>query len=125
VLRVKVASIRNPLSATPFQRRALPKGSRFVGVRLTLVNAGKSTWTGSPAQASTLLTNKDTQAAKGGVAGQCGGAFATRVEISPDSRQRGCLVFVLDRRERPATFQFSASAPAALAGEWKIPRRRR
>jgi hypothetical protein len=124
VLGVKVAAVVDPFSATPFQRKALASKSRFAGVRLTIVNKGKSTWVGAPGAALTAITSRETQAAKGGNAGTCGGTFVARAEIPPGSRQRGCVTFVLRKGERIRTIQFAPGGTGALSAEWTARRRR-
>jgi hypothetical protein len=125
VLAVKVAAIVDPLDATPFQSKALARKSRFVGVRLTIVNKGPATWVGSPGSGLTAITTRDTQAAKGGNAGTCGGSFVARAEIPPGTRQRGCITLVLRKGERVRTIQWAPGGAGALSAEWTAKRRRR
>ena len=125
VLAVKVAQVVDPVDATPFQSKALAKRQRFAGVRLTIVNKGKSTWVGAPGADVTAITSRDTQATKGGNAGGCGGPFAARAEIPPGKRQRGCITLILRKGERVRTVQFAPGGAGALSAEWTAKRQRR
>jgi hypothetical protein len=119
-LKVKVARLVKGLQPNSFQLGGSHKGMKFVGVQLTIVNAGRATWSGSPGKVSTLLTNANTQAGTLTAAGTCGGAFSTKVEILPGERQRGCVPFVLKTGQRAQRFQFSPDAPATPPVEWSL-----
>jgi hypothetical protein len=121
-LTVKAARVISGLQPNSFQLAGSHKGLKFVGVQLTIVNTGRATWTGSPGKVSTLLTSSDTQAATITAAGNCGGAFSTKVELLPQERQRGCVPFVLKKGQRPRRFQFSPDAPATPPAEWSLRR---
>lgn len=122
-LEVRLIRVIDPVRATAFERESLPKGRRFVGVRLSLRNAGNSSWAGYPGLIGTLITRSDEQATSTGQAGPCGGAFSQKAEISPRRRQVGCLAFTVPRRERLRSFQFSPDFPASPGAEWALPRR--
>jgi len=94
----------------------------FVGVRISLTNIGRWPWSGKPGDVSTLVTSADTQAGKATSAGGCGGAFSLKTEISAGERQRGCLVFILPKRQRPKLFQFSPDYPATPPLQWALTR---
>jgi hypothetical protein len=121
-LHVSVTRILDPLHPNSFQAGGLAKGSRYVGVRISIRNVGRSTWTGGPAKASTLLTTSDTQASHGTSVGACADPFAAAAQVTPGERQRGCVVFVLHRKQRAKTFQFSPDAPASPPAEWSLRR---
>jgi len=119
-LTVKVTKVVRGLQPSNFQFGGSRKGLRFVGVQVTLKNTGRATWSGSPGQASTLLTSSDTQARTMTAAGTCGSAFYTKVELLPDERQRGCVPFVLKKTQKPTRFQFSPDPPATPPVEWVL-----
>jgi uncharacterized protein DUF4352 len=121
-LHVTVTGVIDPLHPNSFQAAGLAKGTRYVGVRLSIKNVGRSTWSGGPAKASTLLTSSDTQANHGTSVGACAGPFAGGAQITPGERQRGCVVFVLRRKQRAKTFQFSPNSPATAPSEWSLGR---
>jgi hypothetical protein len=123
-LKVRATRLINRINGNFFQRGALQKGNRFVGVRLSLTNVGRIGWSGSPGDLSTLLTSSDTQAAHGNSAGGCGAPFAQKAELSPGERQRGCVVFIVARGDQPKIFQFSPNAPTTPPAEWSAHRRR-
>lgn len=119
-LRVTVTKVLTHPTATSFQRRSIPKGGKFVAVRMTIVNVGKATWAGQPGDDSALIDNAFEQALHGPDIERCGGPFAKRVELRPGERQRGCLVFVMPTHRRPRFFQFNPDFPASQAGEWDV-----
>lgn len=121
-LVVTVTRIRNKLAATPYQRSLLADRWHYAGVSLSIKNLGPSTWSGSPASSSALITNTATQAVLGATAGDCGGPFAQRAEVRPKSRQRGCIVFVLKPGEKPAAYQFAPGFPTAEGVQWNVRR---
>jgi len=116
------------VAATRYIRRLQPrflqapklKGSRYFGVQLTLVNVGQAAWSGSPARAATLVTDRDTQAPKVKAVGSCGGPFGAKVELVRGERQRGCLVWILRAGERPGHLQFAPDSPASPPVEWTL-----
>ena len=120
LLRVKVSRFVRKLEPAFLQAPKLSKGARYVGVQMTVINVGKAPWTGQPGQAGVLITSADTQAGKVAAVGKCGGAFAKQVQISTGERQRGCLAFVLQRKQKPKTFQFAPDQPASPPAEWSL-----
>ena len=123
-LKVRATRLINRINGNFFQRGALQRGNRFVGVQLSLTNVGRGPWSGSPGDLSTLITSTDTQAAHGNSAGSCGAPFAEKAELSPGERQRGCVVFIVGRGEQPKIVQFSPNAPTTPPAEWSAHRRR-
>jgi hypothetical protein len=120
-LAIRVAAVVDPLHPTPFQRRSLTGSNRFVGVRMVLVNRGARSWSGAPADMTTLVTNRDTQARQAATAvGDCGGSFAKRVELGPHQRQRGCLVFVLPKHRHSELVQVTTDPPLVPPGQWTL-----
>jgi hypothetical protein len=121
-LKVKVVRLVRGLRPNSFQFGGSQKGLRFVGVQVTFVNVGRATWTGAPGKDSVLITSSDTQASGIMAAATCGGTFATKVELLPGERQRGCLPFVMEKRRSPKLFQFSPDSPATPPVEWRLTR---
>jgi len=118
---LKVAATRYIRSLRPrFLQAPKLKGSRYVGVQLTLVNVGRAAWSGSPARAATLITDRDTQAPKVKAVGSCGGPFGAKVELVRGERQRGCLVWILRDGQRPGHLQFAPDSPASPPVEWTL-----
>jgi hypothetical protein len=116
------------VTATRYIRKLQPrflqapklKGSRYVGVRLTLINVGSAAWSGSPAHAATLITDGNTQAPTVKAVGSCGGPFGAKVELVRGERQSGCLVWILKDGERPGHLQFAPDSPATPPVEWAL-----
>jgi len=116
------------VNATRYIRRLRPrflqapklKGSRYVGVQLTVINVGQTAWSGSPAHAAVLITNRNTQAPKVPAVGRCGGPFGSKVELLRGERQSGCLAFTLNSGEQPDHLQFSPDSPATPPVEWSL-----
>jgi hypothetical protein len=118
---LKVAATRYIRKLRPrFLQAPKLKGSRYVGVQLTLVNVGQAAWSGSPARAATLITDRDTQAPKVKAVGSCGGPFGAKVELVRGERQRGCLAWILRDGERPGHLQFAPDSPASPPVEWAL-----
>lgn len=121
-LKVTVTKVLRNAGATTFQRSGLARNAKFVGIKLTIVNTGKATWAGMPANDAALIDNRDEQAVKGPDIESCGGPFAVRVELRPGERQRGCITYLMPKRRRPVLFQFNPDFPASQAGEWRLTR---
>jgi hypothetical protein len=118
---LKVNASRYIRKLTPrFLQAPKLKGSRYVGVQLTLINVGQAAWSGSPARASVLVTDHNTQAPKVPAVGRCGGPFGSKVELLRGERQSGCLAFILNSGERPDHLQFSPDSPATPPVEWSL-----
>jgi hypothetical protein len=118
---LKVSASRYIRKLTPrFLQAPKLKGSRYVGVQLTLINVGQAAWSGSPARAAVLITDHNAQAPKVPAVGRCGGPFGSKVELLRGERQSGCLAFILNSGERPDHLQFSPDSPATPPVEWSL-----
>ncbi|CAN5794694.1 hypothetical protein BH24ACT25_BH24ACT25_04770 [soil metagenome] len=120
-LRVTAERLIDPLGVGRFDR-PLNKGSRFVGVEVTIENVGDKTYSDAPANGATLLTADDQQADLAFISGgECGDFFSSDVQIAPGSRQVGCLPFEVPQGGKPARFQFGPdSGFGPQTGEWML-----
>ncbi|MFN8133582.1 MAG: hypothetical protein U0R70_18725 [Solirubrobacteraceae bacterium] len=97
-IRITVLGVLDPLPANAFTVKGLKGGQRYVAVRLSLKNVGRTPWADSPSALSTLISSRKQQAPKatGLLGGACNG-FQDRVELAPGDEQRGCVGFILYR----------------------------
>jgi hypothetical protein len=120
-MAVTVNHVLDPPSVGQFDQ-PLEKGSRFVGVEMTLQNVGDQTYNDSPSNGATLILADDSQAQSTIVTGgECSGGFAESSTISPGSRRNGCIVFEVPGQAAPKTFQFALdSGFGPQSGEWTL-----
>lgn len=120
-LKVTAENVIDPLEGGQFDRPQ-NKGSRFVGIEVEIANTGNETYSDSPSNGATVLTDDDQQADSALLTGgECGDQFASDVQIGPGSRQVGCIPFEIEQGAEPARFQFGPdSGFGPETGEWAL-----
>lgn len=106
-IQARVTGIVDPLTGlgsvdTPAE------GRRFVGVELTLKNAGPTEYNASPSNGATLIFDDDHQASATLVTtGPCAGGFAARTDIASGQQRKGCIAFEVPDERKPKWFAFT------------------
>lgn len=120
VMAVTVDAVMDPLPVGSFDQA--DAGQRFVGVQITLHNVGSISYSDSPANGATLLSNVNEQATSEIVSGgPCGNNFSASANIAPGGTQQGCLPFEMPDGQTPGMFQFTLNSGFAnQTGQWSL-----
>ena len=119
-MKVRVTGIVDPL---PNPRTQRPKaGRRFVGVRVSLTNAGDQPYRDAPLNGSMLVTDLP-KAANPTIliGGGCPSELGTRLRMPAGSSKRVCLPFQVKKRARISAFRFRLNSGfGPETGEWAV-----
>ena len=120
-LQLKVTSVLDPLPVSEYDEA--DSGNRFVGIGLSVRNAGTAPYSDALDNGSTLILSGATQGSTTIVSGgPCGNGFGSDVKIAPGDHRNGCIAFEVPARKRLRSFQFTGdSGFADETGQWELP----
>ena len=119
-MKVRVTGIVDPLPDPETER---PKaGRRFVGVRVSLTNAGDQPYRDAPLNGSMLVTDLP-KAANPTIliGGNCPSKLGTRLRMPAGSSKRLCLPFQVKKKAKISAFRFRLNSGfGPETGEWAV-----
>ena len=119
-MKVRVTGIVDPLPNPDTER---PKaGRRFVGVRVSLTNAGDQPYRDAPLNGSMLVTDLP-KAANPTIliGGGCPSKLGTRLRMPAGSSKRVCLPFQVKKKAKISAFRFRLNSGfGPETGEWAV-----
>ena len=120
LMAVTVDQVMDPLQVGSADQA--DAGSRFVGVQITLKNVGSATYSDSPSNSATLLSNTNEQAKTAIVSGgPCGNDFQSSANIAPGATEQGCVPFQVPTGQSATSLQFTLNSGFAnQTGQWSL-----
>lgn len=118
-MHVRVVDIEDPLQGGA--RDLAPRGTRYVGVRVRLSNAGRVPYNDSLSNSTTLETTGPPAEAAFLGDGPCPDDFGAQASIPAGKRAEGCLAYAVREGERPTALRYTLEAGFGPAtGAWRL-----
>lgn len=98
-------------------------GTEFVAVDMAIENIGSEPFGGPLINAVSLITDADQEASVATPAeSQCPVEFILDIQVSPDDRRAGCIIFEVAKGQEARAFQFSVDGGGGVpsTGEWEL-----
>jgi hypothetical protein len=107
-IRVSVAGVIDPVARGSYYRGPRP-GTRWVGVRLRIVNVGSTNYDDDPANDTRLIAGGHLLQADSALLQTCD-VFPVSVSLAPGETTEGCVIFEVPAGDSPRQLRFAADS---------------